>query len=883
MRCILIGKPRWLFGILLFALLPAVSIAETVTLKNGSVLTGSVGPIASVGADPLQAGGAGEVQLKRIVIIDDQLRRVFVGTNQVLRIDPVAAKSTVKFIIPQRVGIAGRLIGGVGPIVHVTPFDEFGRRTFTMNTSEGHVSIVQAITEITPVYTKVEAVQGAGSFVWTMRIATSSIPYQTLSKILYRHIDPKNADQRLQIVLLYMQAERVQDARLELGELIKDFPALAHLQTQLVTLNQQAAQRLIREIELRRDSGQPRLAITMLQKFPGEGVAGETLLKVREMLGDFEETNKLGDRVFKLIDLHASQLKGDKPREELEPILAEIKAELTIHTLDRMADYVRLSDDPALTAEQKLSLAISGWLLGSGGGLDNLAVSKSLVQVRTLVRRYMLSSRKPERDAILGELTSLEGATPAYLAKIIAHMKPPLETDLAPASADVGDVEAAFGPPALEKEPEKPAPPTVPNPADAKPAEPERAVRPMPVDTCDPGAGILDGGPNLPKLPKALPRGAAAPAAIGGVAGKVELASATGEAKPPAINSPPGLLKRTVAGLAEDPEITYYVQLPPEYNPYRRYPCVVTLNGAGTTPLQQIDWWAGSYNADAQDRFGQATRHGYIVIAPRWTREHQRKYEYTAREHAAVLRSLRDATKRFSIDTDRVFLSGHSMGGDAVWDIGLAHPDLWAGVIPIVATADKYVTRYWQNGAYVPFYFVCGEKDGNKLALNAMDWDRYLTHRGFDTMIAQYQGRGHEHFHDEIQHLFDWMNLHKRNFFPREFEAVSMRPWDNFFWWIETAKPLAATQVLPAEWPKSVGIIKPTEAKILETNSVRVDSPAASVTVWLAPEMVSFDSKVTAIINNRRQLNITPSPEVLLEDVRTRGDRQHPFWAKAQN
>ena len=34
------------------------------------------------------------------------------------------------------------------------------------------------------------------------------------------------------------------------------------------------------------------------------------------------------------------------------------------------------------------------------------------------------------------------------------------------------------------------------------------------------------------------------------------------------------------------PDVTYHVQLPPEYDPYVRYPTIVTLNGAGTTPEQ---------------------------------------------------------------------------------------------------------------------------------------------------------------------------------------------------------------------------------------------------------------------------------------------------------
>ena len=272
------------------------------------------------------------------------------------------------------------------------------------------------------------------------------------------------------------------------------------------------------------------------------------------------------------------------------------------------------------------------------------------------------------------------------------------------------------------------------------------------------------------------------------------------------------------------------------------------------------------------------------MIAPRWNRDHQRKYEFSAREHAAALYSLRNASKRFAIDTDRVFLSGHSMGGDAAWDIGLAHPDLWAGVIPIVATADKYIKhKYRENAKYLSLYFVCGEKDGNKLAVNADEWDHYLKHTGYDSLIVQYEGRGHEHFHDEVQNLFEWMNLHRRNFFPREFTAQTMRPWDSFFWWTDLGKLPPAAMVLPAEWPKTVVPAK-VEAQILATgNSVRVTTGADKVTVWLAPEMVSFDSNVTVTINGRRQLKIVPSNKVLLDDVRTRGDRLHPFWAKVEN
>ncbi len=127
----------------------------------------------------------------------------------------------------------------------------------------------------------------------------------------------------------------------------------------------------------------------------------------------------------------------------------------------------------------------------------------------------------------------------------------------------------------------------------------------------------------------------------------------------------------------------YVIQLPPEYNPLREYPCIVALHESRAAPEGQIDWWAGPYSEQTQSRLGHASRHGFIVVAPVWSRPTQRTYEYTPQEHERVLAALRDAMRRASIDSDRVFITGHGEGATAAWDIGLAHPDLWAGMISI--------------------------------------------------------------------------------------------------------------------------------------------------------------------------------------------------------
>ena len=784
-------RPIRLLSIVAIAFLftPLLSVrGAEIIMKSGYRLEGKLGKVSGLADNPLTSNrGGGEIDNRLIVLVDDGLRRTFVCTYQVreaLESEPLAMTriKTEQRVAPAR----ARRIGMVGPILGVDPWDDFGRRKFVMQTNQGPLTVIQGMTEITPVWTKVEGLMSGTPYQWDMRIATSSIPRDTLSAVLMNQIDAKDVDQRRQIVKLYIESDRYRDASRELLKMFEDFPELRKEMTDLSRdLRQMSARRLMKEIELRQTAGQHRLAMRMLNGFPEEGVASTMLGQVREKLADYDKKVSQGEVVLAKLKGNVALVEDAKLRTALAPIEEEIKNELNIHTLDRFGDFIRLADSDKLKAEQKVSLAVSNWLLGGGEGNQNLAVSLSVYNTRNLAREYLRSTRRDERVRILDALKQEEGATPQYIAQLIANMKPPVVTE---------------------------------------PQENAQA---------------------------------------------------------------PGMFELSVPGPVGMADVIYHVQLPPEYNPYARYPTIVTLNGSATSPVEQVDWWAGVYNKELQLRMGQAARRGYIVIAPQWTRKHQRKYEYSAREHAAVLFSLRDACKRFSIDTDRVFLSGHSMGGDAAWDIGLAHPDLWAGVLPIVATADKYVSRYWKNAKHVPFYFVGGEMDGDRMSINGSELDRYLTRTGFDCVVVEYLGRGHEDFIDEIQRMFDWMDLHERDFAPEEFEVNTLRTWDNFFWWVELDQMPARSVIAPVLFDDKVKDVRPilVEGRIVPlANRVRLETGAGKATIFLSPEIIDFDKRISISVNTGRDINdnIRPSAETILEDARSRGDRLHPFWAKVE-
>ncbi len=339
-------------------------------------------------------------------------------------------------------------------------------------------------------------------------------------------------------------------------------------------------------------------------------------------------------------------------------------------------------------------------------------------------------------------------------------------------------------------------------------------------------------------------------------------------------------------------EAGYFIQLPPEYDPYRRYPCIVTLGASSddyTTPVAQIEWWCGKPHEQFGIRSGHASRNGYIVIAPKWTRPGQEAYEYSEIEHAIVLKSLRDAMRRFSIDSDRVFLTGHFEGGTAAWDIGQAHPEHWAGVIPISARADKYLNHTIRNGKfYSSYYFVNGSRDFLSRDMNKNIWNNRIGSKDYQTVVVLYRGRGTEKFGDELSNIFQWMSVIRRGTDVQEFECDTLRTFDNYFWWVEFDLTTNEKMIPPEQdWASS----KPGRSswtiegkRNVEKNELRIrgSTGGSSAIVWLSPENADFSRDVTIAMQTKSvDLELKPSRRVILEDARLRSDRQHPRWARA--
>jgi pimeloyl-ACP methyl ester carboxylesterase len=344
---------------------------------------------------------------------------------------------------------------------------------------------------------------------------------------------------------------------------------------------------------------------------------------------------------------------------------------------------------------------------------------------------------------------------------------------------------------------------------------------------------------------------------------------------------------------------SYFVQLPPDYHHQRAYPVVMVLHSS-REPKAEV----------TLKRFSEeAAKRGFILAAPNWTggKTPQRGRQ---REQDVVLDTLRDLRRRFQVDSDRVFLFGWEDGANLAFDVGLGHPDLFAGVVPMNGSVTTFQRKYyWPNAQYLPFYVIDGERNSGS-AKQMHDLFKEWTRAPFASMYVEYIGRASEWFSAEVPQTMSWMSGKKRHTPTKEMGRVnngstlgeefhSSRPNENRFYWLSSEaiddRCLADINVpltrvpgtyRPAMFQASLAVgnksKKEGKEDIWNQINIRV-SGMRQVSFWIAPEMMNLALPLQIHVNGdkvgqRRQ--IQPSLETMLEELYQSGDRQRLFVAK---
>ncbi len=187
---------------------------------------------------------------------------------------------------------------------------------------------------------------------------------------------------------------------------------------------------------------------------------------------------------------------------------------------------------------------------------------------------------------------------------------------------------------------------------------------------------------------------------------------------------------------AEDPQL-----IPPRgYEAGGQYPVVVFLPYTGGSAAEQAA--AFGFAVGRQPDFllilppGRFSRSDYESDFPAFVDEYER----------TVLDLLSAASQQYSIDQNRIYLAGYSLGGDLAWALSVRNPSLFAGAVvagsrssyPITAEARRALR---QNGFRAAFLIGSDDSDDRITGIDRAY--RTLNQDGITAVFQEFDG-GHE-------------------------------------------------------------------------------------------------------------------------------------------
>jgi predicted peptidase len=131
-------------------------------------------------------------------------------------------------------------------------------------------------------------------------------------------------------------------------------------------------------------------------------------------------------------------------------------------------------------------------------------------------------------------------------------------------------------------------------------------------------------------------------------------------------------------------------------------------------------------------------------------------------ETEALKAMLDSILAKYAVDSDRVYLTGLSMGGYGAWAMGIQYPDLFAAVAPVCGGGEPDAVCALEN---TPVWAFHGDEDSVVDISESQKMVNALEACGGDVKFTVYPGVGHDSWTQTYNNpeLYQWFLSHKRH------------------------------------------------------------------------------------------------------------------------
>lgn len=202
----------------------------------------------------------------------------------------------------------------------------------------------------------------------------------------------------------------------------------------------------------------------------------------------------------------------------------------------------------------------------------------------------------------------------------------------------------------------------------------------------------------------------------------------------------------------------YRIFIPSSYDPAKKYPLVVALHGMGG---DENSYFAGYENGIIKR---EAEARGYLVVCPKG-RAPASMYLGSAEQD--VLDVIAEMKREYAIDEDRVYLTGHSMGGYGTWSIAVNHPKMFAAIAPVAGGGMPQVFARVSTIAHIPEIVVHGNADPTVSVDESRRMVKAAQAAGAKVKYIEVEGGNHSNIvAPNMKEIFDWFDAHRREAKP---------------------------------------------------------------------------------------------------------------------